>query len=325
VNSGFDEFFERFKTTVLGGVVLPNAKKMGGSLLFPQNFHKKAVTSLRLMGLMRDGSSNSPPKKLSEIQHISAKGMIEESDLEGENLWDESSFEKADDSAEGESGSELLGEADAEIFSELSINDEQAILATVEQDPETIEDARLAREFVAGSDQAFVQLYAKYETPLLLYCRRMMFSDKLAEDAFQEIWLKVFQFRDRATVVSNFRALLFRSARNLCLNTLRLERYRSGTSEGLVKVRAKEDSSQQIEQQEIRALMTKALAKLPFEQREAFVLHEYSGYSYIEIATMMGTTEANIKVRSFRARLRLRKLIGSWLGLADDDDPTNSI
>jgi len=96
--------------------------------------------------------------------------MIEESDLEGENLWDESSFEKADDSAEGdsaegdsaegdsaesESGSELLGEADAEIFSELNITDEQAILATVEQDPETMEDARLAREFVAGSDQAW--------------------------------------------------------------------------------------------------------------------------------------------------------------------------
>ena len=265
-------------------------------------------------------------KRLDRASFLSQTG-----DSEGESLFGDlplalENMEEIDLGTETEAS---FDPADAEIFSELSINSDQSDLLIVDpslsDDPELIEDARLSREFILGSDPAFVQLYAKYETPLLLYCRRMMFSERLAEDAFQEIWLKIFQFRERATPVTNFRALLFRSARNLCLNMLRLERYRAGSSEPLAKLQSRDESSRETEQEEIKALMTRALAKLPFEQREAFVLHEYSGYSYTEIAAMMGTTEANIKVRSFRARLRLRKLIGSWLGLAEDDDPTNSI
>jgi RNA polymerase sigma-70 factor (ECF subfamily) len=125
--------------------------------------------------------------------------------------------------------------------------------------------------------------------------------------------------------IACFKALLFRSARNLCLNTLRLEKYRAGSSEALEEIVATDESSRDTELSEMKTLIKKALARLPFEQREAFVLHEYSGYSYAEIAEMMGTSEQNVKVRAYRARLRLRKVISSWLGLGEDDDPTNSL
>jgi RNA polymerase sigma factor (sigma-70 family) len=227
------------------------------------------------------------------------------------------------DLSEAETAPELEG-SDAEIFSELGISTStEAVVEPLSKEDE--QDRQLMQEFIAGSDAAFVQLYAKYETPLLLYCRRMMFHDKLAEDAFQEMWIKIFQLRTRQVTVANFRALLFRSTRNLCLNMIRLERYRSAPSEPLERARAKEETSAGIEQAEIKVLITRALLKLPFDQREAFVMHEYSGYSYQEIAETMGTTEAAIKVRAFRARLRLRKLIASWLGLAEDDDPTHVI
>jgi RNA polymerase sigma-70 factor (ECF subfamily) len=71
--------------------------------------------------------------------------------------------------------------------------------------------------------------------------------------------------------------------------------------------------------------MVKALAKLPFDQREIFVLHEYSGFSYAEIADMMESNEQSVKVRAYRARLRLRKFIQGWLGLAESDDPSHYI
>ena len=76
---------------------------------------------------------------------------------------------------------------------------------------------------------------------------------------------------------------------------------------------------------EIEALMIQALAKLPFDQRETFVLHEYSGFSYPEIAEMMNVPEQNVKVRAHRARIRLRKFIQGWLNLGEADDPANYI
>jgi RNA polymerase sigma-70 factor (ECF subfamily) len=186
------------------------------------------------------------------------------------------------------------------------------------------EDLQLVARFLAGNDQAFLKLYSKYEAPLLVYCRRMI-PNRVAEDAFQEIWMKIFELRKRDVQIGNFRALLFRSARNLCLNLLRLESTRSGSGDVLNKVLAKDETSFDSEQKEIQVLLRRALAKLPFEQREAFVLHEYSGYSYLEIANMMATSESNIKVRAYRARIRLRKLIASWLRLGEEDDPTLAI
>ena len=186
------------------------------------------------------------------------------------------------------------------------------------------EDVQLVSQFLAGNDKAFLKLYSKYEAPLLVYCRRMI-PNRVAEDAFQEIWMKIFELRKRDVQIGNFRALLFRSARNLCLNLLRLEQTRAGSGDVLNKILAKDETSFDSEQKEIQVLLRRALAKLPFEQREAFVLHEYSGYSYQEIAVMMATSESNIKVRAYRARIRLRKLIASWLRLGEEDDPSQSI
>lgn len=191
----------------------------------------------------------------------------------------------------------------------------------VPEDP----DSHITEAFLAGSEQAFLQLYAKYEAPLLLYCKRMLANDHVAEDAFQDLWIKVFELRRKKVVIISFRALLFRSARNLCLNMLRLEKSRAGSSDRLTDVLAPDETNARTEHRQIKSLLRQALARVPFNEREAFVMHEYSGYSYAEIAEMMKTNEANIKVRAYRARTRLRKLIQGWLGLAADGDPLDVI
>jgi RNA polymerase sigma factor (sigma-70 family) len=104
---------------------------------------------------------------------------------------------------------------------------------------------------------------------------------------------------------------------------LRLEKSRAGSSDRLVGMLAPEDSRSH--EREIKSLLRQALARVPFNEREAFVMHEYSGYSYAEIAEIMKTNEANVKVRAYRARTRLRKLIQGWLGLAADGDPLDVI
>ncbi|GEM_PF-970749 len=191
--------------------------------------------------------------------------------------------------------------------------------------------------FLAGSDEAFLQLYSKYEVSLLYYCKRMLHNEWAAEDAFQEIWTRVFELRKRPGIaIDHFRGLLFRSARNLCLNILRTERYDQSLEEaeyatlttGLAtheELAISEPMTSAASGREIQALMIKALTRLPFDQRETFVLHEYSGFSYGEIAEMMSVPERNVKVRAYRARMRLRKFIQGWLGLGETDDPVSYI
>ena len=181
-------------------------------------------------------------------------------------------------------------------------------------------DLALVRDFIDGRDDAFLALYAKYEAPLLHYCRKMCPDQRVAEDSFQEIWTVVFELRARKTVVGRFQSLLFRTARNTCLNAMRREWVRTRGKVELKNSVASVTLESQSEQEEIRTLISQALAKLPIEQREVFVLHEYSGFSYHDIALLLGKNESAIKTTAFRARIRLRKLIASWLGLGEEDD-----
>jgi RNA polymerase sigma-70 factor (ECF subfamily) len=193
-------------------------------------------------------------------------------------------------------------------------------------------DEALKQAFLAGSDEAFLELYAKYEHSLFYYCKRMMHNEAAAEDAFQEIWTRIFEQRGKKNShIDHFRGLLFSSARNLCLNALRGELHedsiedRMGEGEEPMEFILTEPMTRAASGREIQALMVRALTKLPFDQRETFVLHEYSGFSFGEIAEMMSVPEANVKVRAHRARARLRKFIQGWLGLGEDDDPSNFI
>jgi RNA polymerase sigma-70 factor (ECF subfamily) len=53
-----------------------------------------------------------------------------------------------------------------------------------------------------------------------------------------------------------------------------------------------------------------AIARLPSELREVFVLKEIEGYAHAEIAAMLGITAENSEVRLHRARQRLRAVLG---------------
>lgn len=52
-----------------------------------------------------------------------------------------------------------------------------------------------------------------------------------------------------------------------------------------------------------------ALSKLPPKQRSSLVLHHYAGYSAAEVADMIGSTSAAVRVHLHRARIRMRELL----------------
>ncbi len=203
---------------------------------------------------------------------------------------------------------------------------------SAEADP----DQALKEAFLAGNDEAFVALYAKYEVSLFYYCKRMLHNEWTAEDAFQDVWTRIFELRNRPDrpEITHFRGLLFQSARNLCWNMLRVDHTGKSIEQDVLEgselaeipeLTLSEPMTSAASGREIQALMVQALGRLPFDQRETFVLHEYSGFTYAEIAEMMNVPERNVKVRAYRARLRLRKFIQGWLGLGEADDPANYI
>ncbi len=177
-------------------------------------------------------------------------------------------------------------------------------------------ETQLFHNFLEGDDAAFRTLYDAFERSLYIYCCRILKNESEAKDLFQDIWVRMYKMRGERIQVRRFSGLLFTVARNYCLNALRDNKGYAAISlddisdETEIIVRTKD-----IENADLRELLQRALSQLPFNQRESFILREYVGYSYDEIAEIMGTNSANVRARAHRARERLRTVVGAWMEL----------
>jgi RNA polymerase sigma-70 factor, ECF subfamily len=177
-------------------------------------------------------------------------------------------------------------------------------------------DTEAFHHFLNGNDEAFRALYDAYERQLYLYVVRFVGSKNDAEDIFQEVWARMYRLRGEMKAVRKFSGLLFTVARNLSINAIRDRKMEPNLS--LDDAPFEIDlvaRSHEVAESDMRDMLERALQQLPIAQREAFVLREYFGYSYEEIAAIIGTPMVTAKTRAWRARERLRKMIGAWMDL----------
>jgi RNA polymerase sigma-70 factor (ECF subfamily) len=165
-------------------------------------------------------------------------------------------------------------------------------------------------------DEAFAELYRRHKSEIYSYCLRMMGRDEaLASDLFQDVFIRAYERAAQFRSGTNVRGWLYTIARNLCLNAMRSRQ--PVDSIELHPMLANVDRSLAPEYDEaqhfLRDRIERAVAELPTEYREAFVLREFDGFSYANIAEMTGTSLSVTKVRIWRAKERLRTLLQPYL------------
>lgn len=136
-----------------------------------------------------------------------------------------------------------------------------------------------------------------------------LLSDKAeAEDATQEVFLKLWNLRDDLTGVENMQAYVLRIARNLCLDKIRAQNRRAqpdDLSDDIV-VEKMENPHEQTEIRDTVSVVKKMIAILPEAQRTVITLRDIEGLDFDEIAEITGMNENAIKVNLSRARKKIR-------------------
>lgn len=145
-----------------------------------------------------------------------------------------------------------------------------------------------------------------------------MVNDRsLSEDIFQNTFMKLYENLDKIYSENSVLYWLFTTARNQVYVHYRGKNYKvdqfnySDVDE--IEIDSKYNLEKKIEQKELRDLVLKELEKLPFEQKEVYLLKEYSEFKYKEIAEMLSIDEALVKSRLFKARQKLIKRIAKYL------------
>jgi len=159
-----------------------------------------------------------------------------------------------------------------------------------------------------GAERAFAELYSRHSGKVWALCIRFLGDENDALDVFQDTFTRFFQAAKTVKDMQNVSGYLLKSARNLCLNARRDKRQLVELEDFHLAV-----PSPSLEESELARLITMALDVIPDEFREVFILREYEGLSYSEIADIVGTSLANVKIRIHRAKQKIRDVLSPYL------------
>jgi RNA polymerase sigma-70 factor (ECF subfamily) len=171
-------------------------------------------------------------------------------------------------------------------------------------------DEQLMLAYRQGHAGAFEALYARHKGPLYRFVLRAVKERALAEELYQEIWMRVTEARGRYAVRAKFTTWLYTIAHHRLADHWR--------KRGLKLVEADEadppaprgfEPEARAEGRQDLKRLAAALAALPEAQREAFLLHEEAGMTVGEIAAATGATEEAAKSRVRYALAKLREAL----------------
>jgi RNA polymerase sigma-70 factor (ECF subfamily) len=182
-------------------------------------------------------------------------------------------------------------------------------------------DEELMLAFQKGEAQAFSILLKRHQKPVFNFIYKYLKNTEAAEEAFQEVFLRIIRTCTDYQPSARFTTWLYTVARNYCIDQLRKHKFRNhisleqnyedhdDVSCGLhhrvqVQGTAADVASSAVE---LGRHLDRILAELTPEQKEVFILREFQGLKFEEIAKITGTSANTVKSRMRYALKTLQK------------------
>lgn len=173
-----------------------------------------------------------------------------------------------------------------------------------------LSDAEVVRRVLAGESELYALLVERHQAVLYRHAVGMVSSPDAAADLVQESLVKGYTSLQSCQDPARFGAWVFRILRNRSLDYLKDRRRKNlSLEDGALEVASPDDPAGDLDRAEVARAVTAALAALPAPQREAFLLKHVEGYSYEEMAEMLGGSVSALKMRVMRAREALQAML----------------
>lgn len=199
-------------------------------------------------------------------------------------------------------------------------------MASTDQGPPRRTDEDLMEAFRAGDARAFELLVGRHGRSLYNFLLRSVRTPHRAEELLQEVMLRVVKSKGRYQRSAKFTTWVYTIARNLTVDESRRVRFRDHDSlDAPLRGRTDGDQSRTrlgriaadqvptdmaAEAPMLRRRLRAAIAQLPEDQREVFVMRQVSGMSFREIGDVVGAPENTVKSRMRYALEKLRQDLG---------------
>lgn len=160
----------------------------------------------------------------------------------------------------------------------------------------------------SGNLQLASVLFERYNKRIFNFLARMTLDREVAEDLTQNVFLRMIKYKSSYREGNKFQSWIYQVARNVFSDhyqSVKNKRADFVDVERMGDRMADNDESERMDEQE--KLLERSMSLLNDEQRELLVLTRFQHMKYEEVAVIMNTTVANIKVKVHRAIGKLRE------------------
>lgn len=157
------------------------------------------------------------------------------------------------------------------------------------------------------NQKVFLNTVMPFKDKVFRLAKRLLVSQDEAEDATQELYLKLWKNRKELASYRNIEAFAMTMTKNYCLDRLKSKQ---ASNLSLVHSNYKENNSslqKKIEVQDAIKKVHEGIAKLPEQQRMVIQLRDIEGYEFKEIEEMLQMKPTAIRVALSRARKTIRE------------------
>jgi len=151
---------------------------------------------------------------------------------------------------------------------------------------------------IEGDESAFTSIYRHYHPALYIYLLRFCKIPDLSEDLVHDVFLKIWEIRDRIDPALPFTGYLYRIARNHAFKTIKKLAQDEGLQEQVLEHLAATGSGepeQVVREKEYDRLFREALGRLGPQRLNVFRLCRQEGKSYDEAAAILGISRNAVK------------------------------
>lgn len=176
-------------------------------------------------------------------------------------------------------------------------------------------DEDLLIQLKRGEEQALKMIFNKYYAPLYRFAREMLKERLAAEDAVQDVMLKIWEKRDTLIITTALKSYLYMAVRNHCLNQLKIAGRKNWLEDGI------EDDSRFSTNDVADILHAKSLEhkiqivieNMPPKCALIFKMSRFEGKSYKEMAEDLGLSVKTIENQMGKALQIMREQLQPYI------------
>jgi RNA polymerase sigma-70 factor (ECF subfamily) len=168
-------------------------------------------------------------------------------------------------------------------------------------------DEQIMEAVKNGNLQQAAILFDRYQKRIFNFLTRLVMDRTLAEDLTQNVFLRIIKYRTSYKEGARFQSWIYQVARNVFSDHYQAHKNRLSDFVDVEKVSDTVTDYEEMDMDEKEKLLHRSMSLLTEEQRELLVLTRFQHLKYEEVAAIMNTTVANIKVKVHRAIGKLRE------------------